>query len=102
MTAVEVEPLVRVFTATERPLLIGGQWAPAASGKTFETYDPATGEVLAHVAEGAKEDIDRAVRAARQAFDEGPWSKLKPSERGRLVHRIGDLSTPRSSRRSSH
>jgi phenylacetaldehyde dehydrogenase len=91
MATVEIDPLVREFTAKDRPLLIGGEWVPAASGKTFETYDPATGEVLAHVAEGDEEDIDRAVKAARQAFDEGPWSSLKPSERGRLVHRIGDL-----------
>ncbi|HEX2482720.1 MAG TPA: aldehyde dehydrogenase family protein [Methylomirabilota bacterium] len=91
MATVEVDPLVQEFTAKERPLLIGDQWLPAASGRTFETFDPATGEVLAHVAEGEKVDIDRAVAAARQAFDEGPWSKMKPSERGRLVHRIGDL-----------
>jgi len=91
MTTVEVDPVIREFTAKERPLLIGGEWTPAASGKTFETYDPSTGEVLADVAEGDKEDIDRAVKTARQAFDTGPWRKLTPSERGRLVHRIGDL-----------
>jgi phenylacetaldehyde dehydrogenase len=91
MTAVEVDPVIREFTAKERPQLIGGEWVPAASGKTFETYDPSTGEVLAHIAEGDKEDIDRAVKTARQAFDTGPWRKLTPSERGRLVHRIGDL-----------
>jgi phenylacetaldehyde dehydrogenase len=72
-------------------LLINGQWADAASGKTFETPDPATGETLARVAEGDKEDIDRAVRAARAAFEDGPWSRMTPSERGRIVWRIGDL-----------
>ncbi|MBV9166701.1 MAG: aldehyde dehydrogenase family protein [Solirubrobacterales bacterium] len=91
MAIVELDPLVREFTAKERPMLIGGEWVPAMSGNTFETYDPSTGEVLAHVAEGDKADIDRAVKAARRAFDEGPWGKLTPSERGRLVHRIGDL-----------
>ena len=91
MATVELDPLVRDFTAKERPMLIGGEWVPAMSGNTFETYDPSTGEVLAHVAEGDKADIDRAVKAARRAFDEGPWGKLTPSERGRLVHRIGDL-----------
>jgi phenylacetaldehyde dehydrogenase len=91
MATVEVDPLVREFTAKERPMLIGGEWVPAASGKKFETYDPSTGEVLANIAEGEKEDIDRAVKAARRAFDDGPWGKLTPSERGRLVHRIGDL-----------
>jgi phenylacetaldehyde dehydrogenase len=91
MATLEVDPLVRDFTETERPLLIRGESTPAASGKTFETYDPSTGEVLAHVAEADAEDIDRAVRAARKAFDDGPWGKLTPSERGRLVHRVGDL-----------
>jgi phenylacetaldehyde dehydrogenase len=91
MATVELDPAVREFTAKERPLLIGGQWVAAASGKTFETYDPSTGEVLANVAEGDQEDIDRAVAAARKAFEDGPWTKLTPSERGRLVHRVGDL-----------
>ena len=63
----------------------------AASGKTFPTYNPATGEVLSRVAEGDKEDIDRAVKAARAAFESGPWSKITPSERGRLIWKIADL-----------
>ena len=53
--------------------------------------NPATGETLANVAEGDSEDIDRAVRAARKAFDEGPWGTITPSERGRIIWRIGDL-----------
>jgi phenylacetaldehyde dehydrogenase len=61
------------------------------SGKTFETPNPATGATLANVAEGDAEDIDRAVQAARKAFDEGPWSRMTPSERGRIIWRIGDL-----------
>src|SRR5215471_13041731 len=88
---VTVDKTVEEFTATPRELFINGQWAPAASGKTFETPDPATGDTLAHVAEGDAEDIDRAVRAARQAFDEGPWGRMTPSERGRIIWRIGDL-----------
>jgi acyl-CoA reductase-like NAD-dependent aldehyde dehydrogenase len=63
----------------------------AASGKAFPVYDPATEEVIAHLAEGEAEDIDRAVRAARQAFDEGPWRQVTPSERGRMLWRLGDL-----------
>ena len=74
-----------------RQLFINGQWADAASGKTFETPNPATGETLAHIAEGDAEDIDRAVRAARRAFEDGPWSRMTPSERGRLIWKIGDL-----------
>src|SRR5271156_1468545 len=82
---------VEEFTATPRKLFINGQWVDAASGKTFETPDPAAGETLASVAEGDSEDIDRAVRAARAAFDEGPWGSITPSDRGRIIWRIGDL-----------
>ena len=82
---------VEEFIATPRQLFINGQWADAASGKTFETPDPATGETLARIAEGDAEDINRAVKAARKAFEEGPWSRMTPSERGRLVWKIGDL-----------
>ena len=77
---------VTAFIAQPRKMLIGGKWVEAASGKTFATFNPATGEVLADVAEGDREDINRAVKAARSAF-EGPWSKLTTSERGRLIWR---------------
>src|SRR6202522_2472396 len=88
---VTLERSVEEFIATPRKLFINGQWVDAASGKTFETPNPATGETLAQVAEGDAEDIDRAVRAARKAFEEGPWSRMTPSERGRIIWRIGDL-----------
>jgi phenylacetaldehyde dehydrogenase len=78
------------FDGSARKLFIDGKWVDAAAGETFETLDPATGEVLAEIARGESEDIDRAVRAARRALN-GPWSKLNPSERGRIIHRIGDL-----------
>jgi aldehyde dehydrogenase (NAD+) len=71
-------------------MLINGEWVRAASGKTFESKNPATGEVLAVVAEGDKEDIDRAVTAARRAF-EGSWSKWKPYERQALLLKIAEL-----------
>jgi len=90
MTAT-VDQTVEQFTGTPRQLFINGQWTDAASGKTFETPNPATGDTLAHVAEGDAEDIDRAVKAARKAFDEGPWGRITPSERGRIIWRIGDL-----------
>jgi phenylacetaldehyde dehydrogenase len=90
-TEAEVAPAAREFVSHERQLLIGGNWVDAASGKTFEVHNPATGEVLANVAEGDSEDIDRAVMTARAAFDSGPWTKMTPSERGRIIHRIGDL-----------
>jgi aldehyde dehydrogenase (NAD+) len=71
-------------------MLIGGKWLEAASGKTFETRNPATGELLANVAEGDAEDIDRAVAAAREAFN-GPWSKVKPAQRQVILIRLADL-----------
>ncbi len=72
-------------------MLIGGQWVESASGKSFDTYNPSTGEVLAQVAEGDSEDINRAVAAARKAYESGPWPKLTPSQRGRLLWKLADL-----------
>jgi 5-carboxymethyl-2-hydroxymuconate semialdehyde dehydrogenase len=81
----------RFLAAPVRKMLIDGKWVEAASGKTFDTLNPATGEVLARVAEGDAEDVDRAVRAARRAFDGGPWRRMRPAERERLLLRIADL-----------
>ncbi|KAH0864461.1 hypothetical protein HID58_081672 [Brassica napus] len=72
-------------------LLIDGNFVDAASGKTFPTLDPRTGEVIAHVAEGDAEDVNRAVKAARKAFDEGPWPKMTAYERSRVMLRFADL-----------
>jgi phenylacetaldehyde dehydrogenase len=72
-------------------MLIDGRWVEAASGKTFPSFDPSTGEVLAQVAEGGWEDINRAVKAARTAFEAGPWRKMTVSERGRLIWKLADL-----------
>lgn len=71
-------------------VLIGGRLQDAASGETFESIDPATEQAIGRVASGDKEDIDRAVAAARKAF-EGPWSRVKPNERARLLLRLADL-----------
>ncbi|WP_149536488.1 aldehyde dehydrogenase family protein [Siccirubricoccus phaeus] len=71
-------------------MLVDGKWLEAASGKTFQTINPSTGEVLAEVAEGDAEDIDRAVAAARRAFT-GPWSKFKPFERQNLLLKLAEL-----------
>jgi phenylacetaldehyde dehydrogenase len=78
------------FIGRTGKILIDGKWSDAANGKTFDTYNPATGEVLARVAEGGREDIDRAVKAARKAFD-GPWSRMTSSERGKLLWKLADL-----------
>src|ERR1700683_1072599 len=88
---VTVDRSVEDFVATPRQLFIDGQWTDAASGQTFDTPNPATGETLASGAEGDAEDITRAVRAARRAFEDGPWSRMTPSDRGRLIWKIGDL-----------
>jgi aldehyde dehydrogenase (NAD+) len=75
----------------DQPLLIGGKWLDCVSGKTFPTLNPATGEVICQVAEGDKADVDLAVKAARKAFEEGPWPRMTGSERGRLLHKLADL-----------
>src|SRR5437660_7606952 len=71
--------------------LIAGKWVPAVSGQDFEVYNPANGSVIARVPSSDREDINRAVAAARKAFESGPWPRMTPSERGKLVWRIGDL-----------
>ncbi len=92
MTVVQNLQGVRLAFLDGKPkrMLIDGKWVEAASGKTFQSLNPATGEVLADVAEGDQEDIDRAVQAARRAFN-GPWSKFKPYERQQLLLKIADL-----------
>ena len=90
-TPLQMQDAVSQFLATPRKLLIDGRWVAAQSGKTFDSLDPATGEVLARVAAGDKADIDLAVKAARRAFESGPWSKMSASERGRIIWKIADL-----------
>ncbi len=90
-TTVRVQDSVSQFVASTRKMLINGKWINSISGKTFPTYDPATGKVLAQVTEGDAADIDLAVQAARQAFDKGPWRRMTASERGRLMWKLSDL-----------
>ena len=87
----EIAARVEDLGRGSKKLLIDGEWVEAASGKTFSTPNPATGERLADVAHGEAEDINRAVRAARRAFDGGPWRTMSPSDRGKIIWRIGDL-----------
>ena len=82
---------VENFIGTPRKMLINGEWVAAQSGKTFDVFNPATGDVLARVAEGDKADIDRAVKAARAAFESGPWHTMTASMRGRLMWKLADL-----------
>jgi phenylacetaldehyde dehydrogenase len=81
----------RKFVARRNQLLIDGKLVDAASGKTFAVYNPSTGNILAQVAEADAEDVNRAVNAARRAFDAGPWSKMPPSQRGKLLWKLADL-----------
>jgi phenylacetaldehyde dehydrogenase len=82
---------LRSYLATSRKLLINGELVDAVSGKSFPVYDPSTGQVMAHVAEADAADVDKAVKAARKAFDEGPWPRMTPSERGRILWKLADL-----------
>jgi aldehyde dehydrogenase (NAD+) len=76
---------------TETRLLINNEWVPSESGKTFSTFNPATGEELAQISEADAADVDKAVKVARDAFERGPWRKTNASERGRLLNRLADL-----------
>ncbi|HEY3472779.1 MAG TPA: aldehyde dehydrogenase family protein [Amycolatopsis sp.] len=99
MTAVAETPLlapVREFVSGTKQLLIDGKFVPAASGRTFATHDPATGARITDVAWGEAADVDRAVTAARRAFEAGPWATMRPNERERLLWRVGDLLTERA------
>src|SRR5215467_9527306 len=95
--ASKLHPEVAAFLADgPKKLLIDGKWVGAASGKTFETINPATGKVLAQVAEGEQEDVNRAVVAARKAFDDGPWPSMTAAERGRIIYKLADLIEQRA------
>jgi aldehyde dehydrogenase (NAD+) len=75
----------------EYKMLVGGEWVDAHSGKTFDSVNPYTGRVWSTAPEADEEDVDKAVRAAREAFDEGPWGKMTGTERARLMRRLADL-----------
>jgi phenylacetaldehyde dehydrogenase len=85
------EAALSAWLAQPKYNLIDGQWKPAASGKTFEVLNPADGSLLSRVPDNGREDIERAVQAARRAFDSGPWRRMAPSQRSKLIWRLGDL-----------
>ncbi len=82
---------ISAFLSSPRQLLINGRWQNAQSEKCFDVVNPANEEVIARVAHGESADVELAVKAARDAFETGPWSKMTPSERGKLIWKIGDL-----------
>ena len=79
------------FLGSAKRLLIDGAWVEAAAGQTFEVRDPSSDVVIARVAAGEAADVDRAVAAARRAFEDSDWSRMKPVDRERLLHRLADL-----------
>jgi aldehyde dehydrogenase (NAD+) len=89
VSTLPVLPEVHVAPSVTK-LLINNRWVPSESGKTFATINPSTGEEICQVAEADAADVDKAVKAARGAF-EGPWRKMRASERGRLLYRLADL-----------
>jgi aldehyde dehydrogenase (NAD+) len=91
MVSVLPTPAKDEITPSVTKLLINGRWVSSESGKTFATVNPSTGEEICRVAEADAPDVEKAVRAARAAFDQGPWRKTTASERGRLLHRLADL-----------
>ncbi len=77
-------------------MLIDGDWVAASDGRTFESFNPATGKVWSFIPEATADDVDRAVRAADRAGREGPWSKMTPTQRGQCLRRLGDLLADKS------
>src|SRR5699024_474799 len=79
------------FLNNPKQLFINGDFVDSVSGKTFETYNPANGEVLANVSEADTEDVNKAVASAKKAFEDGPWSKMSSAERGHLMYKLSML-----------
>jgi betaine-aldehyde dehydrogenase len=76
---------------TQQKMLVGGDWVAAESGETYDVLNPATGEVISRVPKGGREDASRAVDAAREAFDKGPWPRMTPADRAKIVWKLADL-----------
>ncbi len=91
MSQIELKPKVKKFLEGKKELFINGEFVPSSSGREFEVYNPATEEVLANVSEAQDDDIDKAVSAARVAFEEGEWPKLSAAERSHLIYKFADL-----------
>jgi len=79
-------------------MYINGHWTDAADGATFESINPATGKVWAIMPAAAEDDVNSAVRAARSALDDGPWASMLPTQRGKLIRRLGDLIAENANR----
>ncbi|MGC1870097.1 MAG: aldehyde dehydrogenase family protein [Acidobacteriaceae bacterium] len=91
MTTTQFMSAETIVTPTATQLLINNRWVASESGETFATVNPSTGEEICRVAAADAADVDKAVQAARNAFEQGPWRKMPASERGRLLYRLADL-----------
>ncbi len=89
--AAKAAELKAYYAERPQPMLIGGQMVAAASGQTFDVYDPAVGLPFARSAAGGAEDVDRAVKAARKALESGPWSRMTPAERAKLMWKLAEV-----------
>jgi phenylacetaldehyde dehydrogenase len=91
MPTIDVHPSAKKFASAPGRLLIGGRWVDAAAGERFPTIDPSTADVITEIAAGNREDVDRAVAAARSAFENGPWPRMTADDRGKLLWALADL-----------
>ena len=96
MPEIAISADVKSFLGSQQKLLIGGDWAAASSDTMIDVINPADGQKISAIADSAAADVDRAVRAARAAFDDGPWPAMKPGERARLIYRIADAMEARA------
>jgi (Z)-2-((N-methylformamido)methylene)-5-hydroxybutyrolactone dehydrogenase len=91
MATLQINPPGSQEQVREYRMLVGGEWVDARSGRTFKSVNPYTGKVWATAPEASEEDVDGAVRAARDAFDSGPWGRMTGTERARLMRRLAEL-----------
>ncbi|HIV82209.1 MAG TPA: aldehyde dehydrogenase family protein, partial [Candidatus Salinicoccus merdavium] len=91
MSAIELKPKVKEFLEGDKGLYINGEYIPSESGKTFEVKNPSTEEVIANVSEASEKDVDKAVKAAKDAFDNGEWTKMDADSRSQLIYKFAEL-----------
>ena len=91
MATVMPPPTEQQIPITATKLLINNRWVESESGRTFGTVNPSTGEEICQIAEADAADVEKAVKAARNAFEKGSWRKTQASDRGRMMHRLADL-----------
>ena len=91
MSSASKSKIIKAPKVSNQKLFINGKWVNSISGKTFATLNPSTGQEICQVAEADSADVDLAVKAARKAFESGPWKKMSAAERGRRINKLADL-----------